>query len=105
MSPSSYRGAANVRCSQVPPAARPGPERRRLKDEFDAVLFDRQNFHMFIFRAGQVQMIIKAFTRILGAVAVMAYLATASAQAGAVEDTRAAAEQGNALAQASLGFM
>jgi hypothetical protein len=50
-------------------------------------------------------MTFKAFTRILGAAAVMACLATASAQAGAVEDTRAAAEQGNALAQASLGFM
>jgi TPR repeat protein len=50
-------------------------------------------------------MIIKAFTRILGAAAVTACLAASSAQAGVVEDTRAAAEQGNALAQDNLGVM
>jgi TPR repeat protein len=35
----------------------------------------------------------------------MACLATASAQAGEVEDTRAAAEQGDALGQYNLGLM
>jgi TPR repeat protein len=48
-------------------------------------------------------MIIKAFTRILSAVAVTACLAASSAQAGVVEDTRAAAEQGDASAQSALG--
>jgi TPR repeat protein len=48
-------------------------------------------------------MIIKAFTGILGAVAVTACLAASSAQAGVVEDTRAAVEQGEAWAQFNLG--
>jgi TPR repeat protein len=50
-------------------------------------------------------MIFKSLMRILGAAVVMACLATASAQAGAVEDTRAAAEQGDATAQFALGVM
>jgi TPR repeat protein len=49
-------------------------------------------------------MIFKAFTRTLGAAAVIACLAGA-AQAGELEDTRAAAEQGNARAQTNLGDM
>jgi TPR repeat protein len=60
---------------------------------------------MFIFRAGQIRMIFKILARILGVVAVMACLATASAQAGEVDDTRAAAEQGDARGQSNLGFM
>lgn len=51
-------------------------------------------------------MILKAFTRTLGAAAVTACLATGSAQAAdAVADTRAAAEQGDATAQFALGVM